>query len=81
MSAREKLNQAFKNAFELTAEEDVTVMAYRQHPRWDSVRHMRLIAQLESAFNIMLDTDDIIDMSSYQEAERIVTKYGVDLNA
>lgn len=81
MSAREKLNQAFKNAFELAAEEDVTGMAYRQHPRWDSVRHMRLIAQLESAFNIMLDTDDIIDMSSYQEAERIVAKYGVEFNA
>jgi acyl carrier protein len=81
MRAKEKLDQAFRNAFELPAGEDVTSMAYRQHPRWDSVRHMRLIAQLESAFNIMLDTDDIIDMSSYQEAERIVTKYGVDLNA
>jgi hypothetical protein len=42
---------------------------------------MKLIAQLESVFNIMLDTDDIIDMSSYQEAERIVAKYGVGLDA
>jgi acyl carrier protein len=81
MSARDKLNQAFRNAFELSIEEDVTLMAYRQHPRWDSVRHMKLIAQLESVFNIMLDTDDIIDMSSYQEAERIVAKYGVGLDA
>jgi len=81
MSARDKLNQAFKNAFELPAEDVVTGMAYRQHPRWDSVRHMRLLAQLETAFNIMRGTDDIIEMSSYQEAERIVTKYGVDLNA
>jgi acyl carrier protein len=81
MTTREKLNQAFRSAFDLPAEEDVTTLAYRQHQKWDSVRHMKLIAQLEAAFDIMLDTEDIIDMSSYKEAERIVTKYGVLFDA
>jgi len=81
MSSRDKFNAAFRTAFELATEEDLATLAYRKHQKWDSVRHMKLISQLETAFDIMLDTEDIIDMSSYQEAERIVTKYGVTLDA
>jgi len=81
MSSRDKFDTAFKVAFELSQDEPLKELAYRQHKRWDSVRHMKLIAQLEAAFDIMLDTDDIIDMSSYQEAERILAKHGVSLDA
>lgn len=81
MKNRDILDQAFKVAFELGSDENVRSLAYRQHPRWDSVRHMKLIAQLEAGFNLMLDTDDIIDMSSYQEAERIIAKHGINFDA
>jgi acyl carrier protein len=81
MSSREKFDSAFRVAFELSQDETLKELAYRQHKRWDSVRHMKLIAQLEAAFDIMLDTDDIIDMSSYHEAERIVAKHGVSFDA
>ena len=81
MSSRSKLDNAFRIAFELPEDEAVTAMAYRQHKRWDSVRHMKLVSQIENVFDIMLETDDIIDMSSYAEAERIVKKYGVPLDA
>jgi acyl carrier protein len=81
MSSREKFDSAFRVAFELSQDEPLQELAYRQHKRWDSVRHMKLIAQLEAAFDIMLDTDDIIDMSSYREAERIVSKHGISIDA
>ena len=32
---------------------------------WDSLGHMNLIAGIEEAFDIMMDTDDIIDFSSF----------------
>ena len=56
---------------------DPTTLAYAQNPAWDSVAHMQLIGALESEFDIMLETDDVIGMSNFQEAERIVRKYGV----
>ena len=48
---------------------------------WDSIAHMALIAAIEEAFDIMIDTDDVVDMSSFAEAKEIVKKYGVDLDA
>jgi acyl carrier protein len=36
---------------------------------------MILIAELEDQFDVMLDTDDIIDMSSVGKAKEILGKY------
>ena len=36
-----------------------------------------LIAQLEDNYGVLLDTDDIIDMSSVGKAREILAKYGV----
>jgi acyl carrier protein len=74
----ERLKQVFSNALGLPAEVDVTALAYAQNPAWDSVAHMQLIGALESEFDIMLDTDDVIGLSSFHEAARIVRKYGVE---
>ena len=46
---------------------------------WDSVGHMTLMAAIEDAFDIMLDTDDIVDFSSYEKGKEILKKYDVEL--
>ena len=74
----ERLKQVFSSALGLSPEVDVTSLAYAQNPAWDSVAHMQLIGALESEFDIMLDTDDVIGLSSFHEATRIVRKYGVE---
>jgi hypothetical protein len=38
---------------------------------------MRLIAAIEAAFDIMLDTEDVIDMSSFPKSREILRKYNV----
>jgi len=52
-------------------------LTYNTIPEWDSRGHMSLVVELESAFNIMLDTDDIIAMSSVAQTKVILGKYGV----
>ena len=59
----------------------VTELRYGAIKEWDSVGHMRLVALLEEAFGVMLETDDVIDLSSYTRAVEILAKYGVDLAA
>ena len=44
---------------------------------WDSVGHMTLVAALEDEFDIMMDTDDIIDFSSFEVGKQILKKYDV----
>lgn len=75
----QKLQAAFREALGLPAQTDVATLTYRGIPQWDSVAHMQLIATIEAAFDLMLDTDDVIGMSSYDKAKEIVRKYGVAL--
>lgn len=78
MSNLEKYTQVFVETFEVSAEEAVT-LKYQDIDAWDSVGHMGLIAALEDAFGIMMDTDDIIDFDSFEKGKEILSKdeYGV----
>ncbi len=78
MTNLEKYNRAFIECFELT-EEQLPGLAYQAIKNWDSIGHMQLIAALEDAFDIMFDTDDIIDFSSYEKGKELLGKYEVEL--
>ena len=52
-------------------------LLYNTIPEWDSIGHMELIAKIEEAFDILLETDDIIDLSSYKKGIELLEKYGV----
>jgi len=79
ISAEDKLKNAFATALGLSPESDFETMAYGQTSGWDSVAHMTLISEIETAFDIMLATDDVIDMSSFLKAKEIVARSGVDI--
>lgn len=77
MSNQQRLTQAFVNALAIDEGQVKDSLTYNSIPEWDSTAHMILIAELEGEFNIMLDTDDIIDMSSVAKAREILQKYEV----
>ena len=52
-------------------------LVYQSVPTWDSVGHMAMIAALEERFEIMMETDDVIDFSSYLKGLEILAKYNV----
>lgn len=77
MTSLEKYNKAFCDAFEIT-EDKLANLQYQQIELWDSVGHMTLVANLEDAFDIMMETDDIIDLSSYEKGKEILSaNYGI----
>ena len=78
MTNLEKYIQAFATALEVPAD-SVQGMEYGKSEAWDSVGHMTLIAALEDAFDIMVDMDDIIDLSSFEKGKEILRKYDVEL--
>ena len=79
MTNLEKYNDAFISSFGVSNDQ-LSELKYQDIPAWDSVGHMTLIAALEDAFDIMMDTDDIIDLSSYEKGKEILSKaeYGVE---
>ncbi|MDF1760603.1 MAG: acyl carrier protein [Coxiellaceae bacterium] len=77
MDNTDKLINAFVESLGIDKDIVTDSLKYNTISEWDSVAHMNLITQLEDAFDLMLDTDDIIDMSSVATAKEILTKHGV----
>ena len=75
MNSDTKLRTAFATALGIDMANVSDDLSYNSIPEWDSVAHMALIAEVEKAFGIMLDTDDVIDLSSVAKAREIVAKY------
>ncbi|WP_342382503.1 acyl carrier protein [Bacteroides ovatus] len=79
MTNIEKYNQVFTSTLEI-AENQLKGLSYQSVELWDSVGHMTLVANLEDTFDIMMETDDIINLSSYEKGIEILKeKYGVEL--
>jgi acyl carrier protein len=52
-------------------------LQYNSIPEWDSVAHMALVAELEDSYDLMLETDDIVGMSSVGKIRETLAKYDV----
>lgn len=79
MDNANKLRTNFAQALGIEEGKVEDSLEYNSIPEWDSVAHMRMVAAIETAFDIMLDTEDIIDMSSFKKVKELVAKYGVIL--
>ena len=78
MTNLEKYNNVFVESLQVS-EDQLATLKYQGVELWDSVGHMTLVAALEDAFDIMMDTDDIIDLSSYEKGKEILKKYDVEI--
>ncbi len=80
MKNMEKYTQVFVEMFGKSADE-VKNLHYQDIIEWDSVGHMTLMSGLEDTFDIMMETDDIIDFDSYEKGIEILKKYNVDFES
>ena len=78
MTNLEKYTNAFVEGLGITAEE-TEGLEYQAIAQWDSVGHMNLVAAIEEAFDIMMETDDIIDLSSFEKGKEILKKYDIEV--
>lgn len=79
MSNLEKYTEVFTKLFEIR-EDEAKKLKYQDIDAWDSVGHMTLISELEEAFGIDMDADDIIDFESFEVGKNILIKnYHIEL--
>lgn len=76
MTNLDKLRHAFSEALGMDIGLVGEELQYSS-PGWDSIGHMTLVAAIERAFDIMLETDDVIGMSNFTRAKEIVSKHGI----
>ena len=58
-------------------EHELEALAIKETPLWDSVGHMTLIAALEDEFDIFLEPEDMMALTTYEKGFEILRKYGV----
>jgi acyl carrier protein len=74
--------QIYKNCFTNSlsiSEEGLDQLEYNSVPEWDSIGHMTLISELEEKFKISIETDDIVDFSSFKKGKEILLKYKIKI--
>ncbi|MCF0144260.1 MAG: acyl carrier protein [Firmicutes bacterium] len=80
MTNKEKYDYAFTSNFRVS-QDDLPGLKYQEIFEWDSVGHMDLIADIESAYGIQMDTKDVLDLSSYEKGFKILSElYGVNFD-
>ena len=79
MNNLEKYKTVFKESFSIDDDKLNEKLEYNSIETWDSVGHMGMIGSLEETFDIMLDTDDIIDFSSFEKGMEILKKYEIEM--
>lgn len=79
MSTLIKYKKAFKEALSLKDSLINDKLKYESVPEWDSIGHMSLISALEENFSISIDTDDVVDFSSFKKGKEILKKYKINI--
>ena len=75
----DKYKKSFVESFEVEENLVNDTLEYNSIPEWDSIGHMTLISSLEENFDISMETDDIIDFSSYEKGKEILNKYSIKI--
>tara|TARA_B100000941_G_scaffold285383_1_gene257352 strand:+ start:3682 stop:3921 length:240 start_codon:yes stop_codon:yes gene_type:complete len=79
MDNKQKYQDVFIKSLSIDESKFSTGLKYNEIPEWDSIGHMTLISGLEEGFGISMETDDIIDFSSYNKGIEILQKYKVKI--
>jgi len=79
MKNKKKYIEIFIKSFSMDVKKFDEKIKYNDIPEWDSIGHMTLMSELEEGFKISIETDDIIDFSSFKKGIELLKKYKVNI--
>ena len=78
MDNKEKYKSIFIESLAIDRTKFNENIKYNEIPEWDSIGHMTLMSGLEDGFNIAIETDDIVDFSSFKKGLEILEKHKIE---
>ena len=79
MTNLEKYNHVFVDVLGVSEKALNEEFTFKTVPQWDSVAHLSLISELEDAFDVLFESEDILHYGSYENGKVILSRYGVNL--
>ena len=75
----DKYKKAFIESLEISNENTLDNLKYNDIEEWDSIGHMGLISAIEDVFEITVETNDVIDFSSFKKGKEILKRYKITI--
>ncbi|MBR6968600.1 MAG: DegT/DnrJ/EryC1/StrS family aminotransferase [Ruminococcus sp.] len=74
----EKYDSIFMSVFDVEKDVLGDDFTFKAVDKWDSFLHLTLISELEDGFDVLFDSEDILNFGGYSNGKKILAKYGVD---
>lgn len=72
MSTAESMKDVFVRVLGVDPADDPGAWKFAEVSSWDSLAHMELVSAVEDAFGVLLDTDAVVGLDSFDAAVRLV---------
>lgn len=80
MNNKEKYISIFESIFNVDEDTLNDYFNFKDVEAWNSLTHLTLIGELEAAYDVMFETDDILRFGGFQNGMKILERYGVDFS-
>lgn len=78
MTNLEKLNQIFCEVYSVEESALNEEFINTNIETWDSIHQLSMVAAIEEAFDLMMDAEDILEMTSYESVKQLLSsKYEI----
>ena len=78
MNNLEKLNQIFCEVYSVEESALNEDFVNTNVETWDSIHQLSMVAAIEEAFDLMMDAEDILEMTSYENVKKLLAdKYEI----
>lgn len=78
MTNLKKLNQIFCEVYSVEESALNEDFVNTNVDTWDSIHQLSMVAAIEEAYDLMMDAEDILEMTSYENVKKLLTsKYEI----
>jgi acyl carrier protein len=79
MHSQQNLQEVIAKAFGIVPNDVTNELEYQSIPEWDSVSHLVLVTELEAAYGIIIDMEDVLTMGSVAKVRELLKKYNIEI--
>ena len=79
MSKQKKIEVVVAEALYVDIEKVTDELKYQEIAEWDSMSHLILVAEIEKAYEISVEMEDILEMGSVAKIKDILKKYQINV--
>lgn len=80
MTNLKKLNQIFCEVYSVEESALNEDFVNTNVDTWDSIHQLSMVAAIEEVFDLMMDAEDILEMTSYENVKKLlISKYEIAL--